>query len=199
MRAVEEDGPWPLVFPLGGNSIPVGGEVCERVWSGGMTPQLCLVHRRLPARALWEKLLEAQYTSSEPAVLFIDRINSANNVSSGIEPIDAFKTKRCVRGADGQEVTFDVEDAAWHQYRALHGASAALPAHFVQSTDVCAEDQLHMMAVVQSCVDNAISKSLVLPESASAQDIGLVLLQAWELGLKGISVFRKGPGIASPF
>lgn len=80
MRAVKEDGPWPLVFPLGELALPVGGEVCERVWSGGQTPQLCLVHRRIPARALWDKLLAAQHASAEPGVLFIDRINSANNL-----------------------------------------------------------------------------------------------------------------------
>jgi ribonucleotide reductase alpha subunit len=56
MRAVEECGPRPLLFPLGQHPIPVGGEVCERIWSGAMTSQLCLVHRRVPARALWEKL-----------------------------------------------------------------------------------------------------------------------------------------------
>jgi ribonucleoside-diphosphate reductase alpha chain len=41
-------------------------------------------------------------------------------------------------------------------------------------------------------VDSAISKTLVLPESTSAQEIGLVFLQAWELGLKGLTVFREG-------
>lgn len=379
MRAVEDDGPWPLVFPLGSQPIPVGGEVCERAWSGGMTPQLCLVHRRMPARALWDKLLEAQHASAEPGVLFIDRINRANNlwycerlsatnpcgevplppygacnlgsinltrfvqrpfaehpgvdfgglravaavatrfldnihdislfplkaqekaarasrriglgitgladmfamlglrygspasidltreimgtirdtayrtsvelaqekgafpefdkikygaspfvlelardiqdaiaqhgirnshllavaptgsisllannVSSGIEPVFAFKATRRVRGADGQPVVFDVEDAAWRHYRQLRGHPASLPAHFVQAADVSAEDQLRMMAAVQSCVDNAISKTVRLPQSANTQEIGLVLLRAWELGLKGCAVYREG-------
>lgn len=266
MQAVEKDGPWALVFPLGEHAIPVGGEVCERVWSGDLTPQLCLVHRRIPARALLDKLLAAEQASAEPGVLFIDRINSvalrivgsirdtayrtsiaiaqekgvfpafdktkygaspfvlglshdiqdavaqhgirnshllavaptgsisllANNVSSGIEPVFAFKANRRVRGADGQTVTFDVEDAAWHQYQELHGHQTSLPAHFVQAVDVSAEDQLRMMATVQSCVDNAISKTVRLPESASAQELGVVLRRAWELGLKGCAVYREG-------
>lgn len=80
MQVLQEDGPWPLVFPLGEHPIPAGGEVCERVWSDGGPPQLCLVHRRVPARAMWEKLLQAQHASGGPGVLFIDRINRANSL-----------------------------------------------------------------------------------------------------------------------
>jgi ribonucleoside-diphosphate reductase alpha chain len=80
MRAVEQDAPWPLVFPLGEHPIPGGGEVCERVWSGAPLPQLCLVHRRVSARALWGKLLAAIHATGEPRMLFIDRINRDNNL-----------------------------------------------------------------------------------------------------------------------
>lgn len=114
----------------------------------------------------------------------------ANNVSSGIEPIAAFKTRRRAHGADDQTVTFDVEDAAWHQYKVAHGRNASLPAYFVQAADVSAEDQLRTMAAVQSCVDNAISKTIRLPQAANPQELGFVLRRAWELGLKGCTVYR---------
>ena len=379
MRAVAQDSPWPLVFPLGQHPVPVGGEVCERVWSVDATPQLCLVHRRIPARVLWDKLLAAQLASAEPGILFIDRINRdnnlwygerivttspcgevplppyggcslgainlsrfvqdahaehpkvdwvglkavaavatrflddvhdislfplkaqekmahasrriglgitgladmlfmlglrygsqasldltreimttmrdtayltsietakekgafpafdkikfgaspfvlalshelqdaiaqhgirnshllamapagaisllANNVSSGIEPIVAARAARSVRGADGQVVTFQTEDAATRLYHHLHGPKAVLPAHMVAVADVSAQEQLQMMSVVQSCVDNAISKTIRLPQSAGPLDLELVLLQAWELGLKGCTVYREG-------
>ena len=80
MHAVEDDSPWPLVFPLGTHPVPAEAEVCERVWSGSPTPQLCLVHRRIPARVLWAQLLDAAHTAAAPGVLFIDRINRANNL-----------------------------------------------------------------------------------------------------------------------
>jgi ribonucleoside-diphosphate reductase alpha chain len=379
MRAVEEDGAWPLVFPLGQHPIPLGGEVCERIWPGAMVPQLCLVHRRIPARALWEKLQAAMHASGEPGVLFMDRINRANNlwygeristtnpcgevplppygacnlgsinlsrfvlhpfgehakldfvglkavagiatrfldnvydiaglplkaqdrvahhsrrlglgvtgladmlamlglrygtpasvqlvrqimgairdmayrtsidiaqekgafpgfdkirfgaspfvldlahdlqdmiaqhgirnshllavaptgsisllannVSSGIEPIFAFDALRKVQGADGQTVAFEVTNAALRHYRQLHGKHAPVPAHFVQAQDVGVEAQLRMAAAVQSCVDSAVSQTVLLPQSANAREIELVLLQAWELGLKGCTVYREG-------
>lgn len=379
MRALDSDGPWPLVFPLGERSIPASAEVCEREWSGSTSPQLCLVYRRIPARVLWDKLLAAEHACAGPGVLFIDRINRANNlwycesvsatdpcavvplppfgacnlgainltrfvhqpfsrqpkfdfgslaavasvatrfldnvhdislfplkaqekaagasrriglgitglgdlfamlglryggpasvaltgeimglirdtayrtsiglaqekgvfpefnkikygaspfvldlpqeiqdaiaqhgirnshllavaptasvsllannISRGIEPIVAFQAVRHVHAADGQMISFEVEDAACHHFRSLKGQTADLPAHFVHALDVSAEDQLLVMSAAQSCVDHAISKTVRLPNSASVQEHGVVLRRAWALGLKGCSVVREG-------
>ncbi|MDO8252630.1 MAG: hypothetical protein Q7T78_23330, partial [Rhodoferax sp.] len=81
---------------------------------------------------------------------------------------------------------------AWQQYKELHGPYAALPAHFVQAADVSAEEQLRMMATVQSCVDSTISRTVRLPPNANAQEVGVVLQRAWALGLKGCAVYREG-------
>lgn len=80
IRALEQDGSWPLVFPLGKHSIPVGAEVCTRILPGSSVPEPCLVHRRIPARALWDKVLQAQRSCGQPRVLFTDRITSADNL-----------------------------------------------------------------------------------------------------------------------
>tara|TARA_R110002072_G_scaffold14810_17_gene60666 strand:+ start:15156 stop:17498 length:2343 start_codon:yes stop_codon:yes gene_type:complete len=37
-------------------------------------------YRSLPARALWRKIMEATYSSAEPGVIFIDRVNAENNL-----------------------------------------------------------------------------------------------------------------------
>jgi ribonucleoside-diphosphate reductase alpha chain len=80
LRALEQNESWPLVFPLGKHSVPVGSEVCTRVLPGSSVPVPCLVHHRIPARALWDKLLLAQQVCGQPYVLFSDRINSGNNL-----------------------------------------------------------------------------------------------------------------------
>ena len=59
LRALDQDEAWPLVFPLGDEPIAPGVDVCERIVTGSDRPQLCRVHRRLPARVLWDKLLAA--------------------------------------------------------------------------------------------------------------------------------------------
>ena len=53
----------------------------------------------------------------------------ANNVSSGIEPILPAKAMRRVRGADGQAVTFEVEDAACASTSTARTATPPCPAH----------------------------------------------------------------------
>jgi len=78
MQAVAADAPWQLVFPAA--SLRGAGEAVMRDWPGAAGPVACRVLRTLPARLLWERLLQASYASGEPGVLFIDRINRMNNL-----------------------------------------------------------------------------------------------------------------------
>ncbi|GAO37492.1 ribonucleotide reductase [Sulfuricella sp. T08] len=78
MRAVRKNADWPLVFPLSASEST--GEVVERAWSGSNTPRRCKVLRRVGARVLWDKIMQATYDYAEPGVIFIDRVNRMNNL-----------------------------------------------------------------------------------------------------------------------
>lgn len=78
MRAVRAAADWPLVFPLSGGEST--GEAVERPWSGSSTPRRCRVLRRVGARVLWNKIMQAAYDYAEPGVIFIDRVNRMNNL-----------------------------------------------------------------------------------------------------------------------
>ena len=63
---------------------------------------------------------------------------------------------------------------------------------FKGAREIRPEDHLLMQAAVQQYVDNAVSKTINLPEESSADDISACFRRAFDLGLKGVTVFREG-------
>ncbi|MEZ0393146.1 MAG: Vitamin B12-dependent ribonucleotide reductase, partial [Pseudobdellovibrionaceae bacterium] len=60
------------------------------------------------------------------------------------------------------------------------------------------EAHLLMMAAIQPFLSGGISKTVNLPAEATSQDIGKIYWQAWELGLKAISIYRDGSKMSQP-
>lgn len=63
---------------------------------------------------------------------------------------------------------------------------------FKGAHDIAPEDHVLMQAEIQKYVDNAVSKTINLPNQATAEDIDMCYRMAYELGLKGITIFRDG-------
>jgi ribonucleoside-diphosphate reductase alpha chain len=116
----------------------------------------------------------------------------AGNVSSGIEPVFARVQRRRVRLTGGGEADYVTEDAALRFWRIGLGKAGAPPA-FVDAYAVAAEDHLAMQAAVQPYVDNAVSKTINVPESTRFAELDWLYRRAYELGLKGCTVFRPNP------
>jgi ribonucleoside-diphosphate reductase alpha chain len=63
---------------------------------------------------------------------------------------------------------------------------------FQTALEIAPEDHLRVQAAFQKHVDNAVSKTVNLPQSATVEDVASVYRQAWKLGLKGVTIFRYG-------
>jgi ribonucleoside-diphosphate reductase alpha chain len=55
-----------------------------------------------------------------------------------------------------------------------------------------------MMGAIQPFISGAISKTVNMPESASAGDVAQLYEDAWRLGVKAIAIYREGSKVAQP-
>ncbi len=93
---------------------------------------------------------------------------------------------------DGIESRMPVHDYAWTLFRKMFGEKTPLPPSFVEAHDIDPIDQLKLQAALQVHVDQAISKTVQLPADADVDRYGHIFDQAYQLGLKGCTVFRAG-------
>jgi ribonucleoside-diphosphate reductase alpha chain len=63
---------------------------------------------------------------------------------------------------------------------------------FAGANDISVDGHLRMLAAVQPFVSGGISKTINMPEQATVADVRNAYVQAWRLGLKGISIYRDG-------
>lgn len=63
---------------------------------------------------------------------------------------------------------------------------------FITANDIHYSDHIKMVGVFQKHVDLSISKTVNLPSSATVEDIKNIYMQAWQNGLKGITIYRDG-------
>jgi ribonucleoside-diphosphate reductase alpha chain len=116
----------------------------------------------------------------------------ANNISSGIEPVFEARYRRRVRQADGDWMEYELDDFAWRLWGELRGEAKVSEA-FVMAQELAPEDHLAMQAAVQPFVDNAISKTINVPEDFAFDAFESIYREAYRLGLKGCTTFRPNP------
>jgi len=126
--------------------------------------------------------------------------------SSGIEPIFALAYERHVTVGRLVEVHQLFEEIAKHEgfyseelmekvlsQGGVQGLSE-VPEHikriFVTAYDIAPEWHVRIQAAFQKFTDNAVSKTINMPASATVDDVKNAYLLAYDLGCKGITIYR---------
>jgi ribonucleoside-diphosphate reductase alpha chain len=128
--------------------------------------------------------------------------------SSGIEPLFALAYKRRVldtviyetnrhffraaeeRGFISDEIRGQVLNKG--SLKGIKGVPPDVKRLFRTAHDIPPEGHIRMQAAFQKYTDNAVSKTINIPMRARVEDVGKAFLLAYELGCKGITVFRHG-------
>jgi len=114
----------------------------------------------------------------------------ADNVSSGIEPVFAYRYTRSMLMPDGSHREEEVSDFAYRLFHRLKGETAPLPDYFVDSQSLTPEDHLVMQAAVQRHIDSSISKTINLPADIAFDDFKDIYARAYAMGCKGCTTYR---------
>jgi len=73
---------------------------------------------------------------------------------------------------------------------------ANVPSHikklFLTALEIPPEKHLQMQAAFQQYVDNSVSKTINMPKDTTREEVAQAYRRAWELGLKGVTIFRYG-------
>ena len=135
--------------------------------------------------------------------------------SSGIEPLFALSIRRYImEGTELLEVhpIFErilrerkqysqdlmAEVASQGSIRQIKSLPREVRRLFVTSMDVSPKDHVSMQACFQRYVDNAVSKTVNLPQKATVDHIRQIYLLAYQLKCKGITVYRFGSKADQP-
>ena len=115
-------------------------------------------------------------------------------ISGGIEPIYANYYERTTQSLHGHDVTYRVYTKIVEEYMKLHNLSEAdeLPDYFVTAMELDYHSRLKMQAAWQKHIDASISSTVNVPNEFTVADVEALYFEAYELGLKGVTLFRDG-------
>jgi ribonucleoside-diphosphate reductase alpha chain len=160
--------------------------------------------------SVWERKGIKMRNATTTTIAPTGTISIIAGCSSGIEPIFALAYRR-MNILDGEEF-FEVnpifeeylreaglytEDlisriAETGTLEGIDEVPADIRRVFKCALEIAPEWHVRMQAAFQKYTDNAVSKTINMPNSATRQDVERAFMLAYELGCKGLTVYRDG-------
>jgi ribonucleoside-diphosphate reductase alpha chain len=91
-----------------------------------------------------------------------------------------------------------------HRKNTVEGAPHLNPSHYsvfdcaIGDRSISYMGHVKMMAAVQPFISGAISKTCNLPAEATVEDVERLFIEAWNLGLKAVAIYRDGCKVSAP-
>ena len=115
-------------------------------------------------------------------------------ISGGIEPIFATSYTRRTTSLSDHDEYYKVYTACVKAYMDAHGLEddTHLPEFFVTAQNLDYKQRLNMQGTWQMHIDASISSTVNLPFEFPQEDVYGLYMYAWQIGCKGVTVFRDG-------
>lgn len=118
------------------------------------------------------------------------------NVSGGIEPVFALEFARTTKSIYDEDRTYLVHPKAVQDYLRSVGKEnlselEEFPDFLVTARDIGWKERIDVQAAWQEHIDASISATINLPESTTVEEVAELYMYAYEVGLKGTTVFRE--------
>jgi len=120
-------------------------------------------------------------------------ISTMIGTSGGIEPLFQISyTRRSESLGEDGDISYKVFEPIAKDYMEKNNITREedLPEFFVTSSNLNYRDRIKLQSVWQMYVDAAISSTINLPEHCTIEEVEEIYMYAWQMGLKGITVFR---------
>ena len=114
-------------------------------------------------------------------------ISLYSGVSSGIEPVYDFAMVRTDRTG-----THTIYHPLFEDWKNANSTDTPIPDYFVSASDLTPDEHVRMQALIQQYTDSSISKTVNAPNGYSVENVKRLYTLAYDLGCKGITMFRDG-------
>jgi ribonucleoside-diphosphate reductase alpha chain len=168
----------------------IGGQVMDFIQRESKIASKALADERGPfpnyRGSMWEKNNLLQRNATTTTIAPTGTLSIIAGTSSGIEPIYDITYTRILFG----DIQVEITDPLYAEMKGRQGESEKIVKLFRKAYQISPFDHLKIQRAFQNHVDNAVSKTINLPESATPETILNIYLKAHRMGLKGTTVFR---------
>lgn len=171
-------------------------------------------------QSLFVRMLEAEFPEQYERMMQYGRRNISistvaptgtlslmTQTSSGIEPVFklSYIRRKKINSDDKTPINFtDISGDTWEEFTVHHPKYQMWqelqeskkikfnPYENATAGEINWEKRLQLQALVQKYTTHSISSTINLPETTTPELVSEIYFHAWEMGLKGITIYREG-------